>query len=567
MKLENQSNNQNKIANYSISKSINLNSMTIDIENSTATDSNHYDTPNSLERCWYKDHGLRKLNFLLYIIMLTSSTNGYDAAMLNGFQSLDKWENDMGHPSGATQGALSNGLNLGYFLSFIFAPYISDNYGRKSAIIIGDVIIIVGAIIQTCCNNYASFLISRLIVGAGTTISGVASVPLISECSFPTHRETMTGIYNSQWYSGAVIAAWVIYGSSYLRNNSWSWRLPSLIQIFLIVIQLSFMWWVPESPRYLISKGESEKAKNTLLKLHGNNDESKYGTLIETEMSAISMVIEREKIQGSSSYSAFLKTKGNRKRLAIIITLPIITQLSGTNVVSYYFKAILTSIGITSKSQEFQIYGCLMISNLVTCIFIPLIVSRVKRRVMFLCCIFAMLACFTTWTVLSAENSINNYKNKALGRGVLAMVFINFFCYNCGLCGAPFLYITEVLPFSLRSKGTSIYFMLMYLTIVFSGFVNPIAMSAISWKYYIVYTCWLVVEGFVVFLLFPETKGYSLEEVSKVFGDDPAADGEKSTQMQTQQSFDAYASFRSARNLSHSIIKKTDLNVKTNILE
>jgi hypothetical protein len=82
-------------------------------------------------------------------------------------------------------------------------------------------------------------------------------------------------------------------------------------------------------------------------------------------------------------------------------------------------------------------------------------------------------------------------------------------------------YPLELWPFQLRSRGMSALWMIMISALIFNVFVNPIALAAIGWKYYIVYVALLVSYGLVIFFFYPETKGRTLEEISVVFGDAP----------------------------------------------
>jgi Sugar (and other) transporter len=80
-------------------------------------------------------------------------------------------------------------------------------------------------------------------------------------------------------------------------------------------------------------------------------------------------------------------------------------------------------------------------------------------------------------------------------------------------------YYMEICPFSLRAKGSQLYSLSGALASLFNNYVNPIAMAAISWKYYIVWDIWLFCMVAIVYFGFPETHGKSLEEVAEVFGD------------------------------------------------
>ncbi|CAN6646957.1 hexose transporter Hxt11p [Trichomonascus vanleenenianus] len=474
-------------------------------------------------RPWYRVKHLLVLNLLLFIPMLSSTTNGYDGSMLNGLQSLPDWQSFFGSPQGAVLGALANGTTFGGIIAFPFASWINDTWGRKWGIFLGSGIIVVGAALQAAAQNYAMFLISRLFLGFGSLIAVVGSPSLISELAYPSHRGVVTAVYNTLWYLGALVAAWVTYGT-YFMHGEWSWRLPSLVQGVLPLVQLITTYFVPESPRFLVSKGRYEEARTVLLKYHGGNNEAIAKDLIDFELAEIIATIEAEKLQKETSYLEFIRTKPNRRRLAIITLIPVTMQLCGNGLVSYYLHLILNSIGITSATEQLVINGSLMVYNLGTAVIAACIVGRLPRRTTFLCGLCTMIVIFTIWTVLSAINEKRHFVEKSLGQGVLAMIFLFYAAYNLCLNGLPYLYITEVLPYYLRAKGITYVNLVTSVVLVYNGFVNPVAMAAISWKYYIVFIACMCVEVTLMFFLFPETKGYTLEEVSVVFGDYEAND-------------------------------------------
>ncbi|CCH41024.1 Hexose transporter 2 [Wickerhamomyces ciferrii] len=484
---------------------------------------------------WFKVSHLFRLNMILLIINLTSTNTGYDGSLLNSFQSMPDWSHAMAKPKGAILGAMSNGVVFGCILSIPIAPWISDRLGRRNAITIGNIIQFFGAIIQSCAGTwltvrgeyehndhrtYAMFLIARIILGFGNTISTVASAPLISELSYPTHRQPMTALFNANWYLGAIVAAWVSYGSRNLAHN-WSWRVPSIMQGFFPVLQTLLIYLVPESPRWLISKGRLEEAREVLLKHHGGNDEKIGGPLVDFELSEIQLAIEQEHAaKVNDSYMAFFKTAGNRKRLFLIIFIGICAQLCGNGLVSYYLNLVLNSIGITSTDQQLVFNGGLMIYNYAISIAINLTAfQHIRRRTTFIGAFSFMLLTYIIWTVLSAINQQRNFEDTALGKGVMAMIFLFYLGYNLGCNGLPYLYVTEISSFSLRTRGVSIFVCVQQITLVYNGFVNPIAMEAIQWKYYIVYCVLLTVELTVIYLTFAETSGRTLEEVAEVFGE------------------------------------------------
>lgn len=197
-------------------------------------------------------------------------------------------------------------------------------------------------------------------------------------------------------------------------------------------------------------------------------------------------------------------------------------QLSGNGLVSYYLHLILDSIGYTSAPAQLRINGGLMVYNFGISIILASFVEVAGRRRLFLISTMGMLGSFIIWTILSAINEQRNFKDTSLGSGVISMIFIFYLFYNMGMNGPPWLYVCEILPTHLRAIGVNIMQVAATCVLVFNGYANPVAMEAISWRYYIVYICVLAVEVVLVFFFFPETKGKTLEEVAFIFDGDSA---------------------------------------------
>ncbi|EMG45985.1 LAC12 Lactose permease [Candida maltosa Xu316] len=477
-----------------------------------------------LPKAWYRYKHLSILHFGFLIISLTSTNNGYDGSMLNGLQVLDDWKNAMGNPQGGVLGALAGANTLGGLISFAFASYLSDKWGRKKAILLGQSFTILGAVLQGVSTNYAFFFCARLILGLGFGISMVSSPALVAELSYPTYRDTCTALLNCCWYFGAIIAAWITYGTQSIPN-SYSWRIPSYLQGALPVVQVLFIpWLVPESPRFLISKGRDDVAREILLKYHTGNDGTVEGQrLVDFEMGEIKAALEMEKLQSNASYFDFVRIPTYRKRLFLLFFTAVIMQLSGNGLVSYYLNKVLDTIGITDAKMQLEINGCLMIYNLVMATSATFCVRFFRRRTLLLTCVGGMLICYIIWTALSAEFAIGGFKDHKLAQSVLAMIFLYYLCYSLAANGLVVLYVCEILPFQIRAKGLNIFFLSQNIILVYNSFVNPIAMDAIEWKYYIVYCCILAVEFVVVYFFYVETSGYTLEEVCRAFGDDDLA--------------------------------------------
>jgi MFS family permease len=151
-------------------------------------------------------------------------------------------------------------------------------------------------------------------------VQGIGGGPYVAEICHPRNRPQCTALINTCWYIGSIIAAWVTFGALNI-TGSWSWRLCCLVQIVPCIVQIALMLFTEESPRWLISKGREEKALQVLAKFHANGDVN--DELVQFEYQEIREAIALEKsIKGSSNLSMFVKTKGNRHRLLIIIVSP-----------------------------------------------------------------------------------------------------------------------------------------------------------------------------------------------------------------------------------------------------
>lgn len=100
------------------------------------------------------------------------------------------------------------------------------------------------------------------------------------------------------------------------------------------------------------------------------------------------------------------------------------------------------------------------------------------------------------------------------------MIFVYYFYYDISFTPLLYAYPTEIFPYYLRSKGLRLTLFSSYLALIFNLFINPIAMEAISWKYYILYCCVNFAIFAFVYSIYPEMKGYLLEEIAEVFEKD-----------------------------------------------
>ncbi|KAH8660476.1 general substrate transporter [Xylariales sp. PMI_506] len=461
---------------------------------------------------WYKSAARRQLYFLLFpAAVVAYATSGYDGSMMNSLQTVPYWSDFFGNPTGSRLGLISSMMALGSLCSAPFAAYVADGWGRRWGVTVGSIIMIVGSIIQSESINFNMFVASRFILGFGLSFATTAAPSFVSELSHPKDRVTMAAICNTCWFLGSIIAAWITYGTKRI-DSTWSWRIPSLLQMAPSLVQLSAIWFLPESPRWLVAKDRGDEALAALKRFHGEGEETE---LVRLEYEEIRAAIENEKMAGATTWKSMVSTSGNRYRVFICCCMGFFSQWSGNGLISYYLAQVMKTIGITNTDTQALVNACLNMWNWALALISATLVERIGRRPMFRVSTLGMLAVFTGWTVASALFAQTAASSAATA--VMALIFIYEIFYCIAFSPLPVAYSVEVLPFSIRAKGMAIYVFSTKCAVFVNQYVNPIGLSNIGWKFYIVYVAVLAVESFIAYGWFLETKGKALEEIAMIF--------------------------------------------------
>ncbi|KAF3801004.1 Hexose transporter HXT10 [Colletotrichum gloeosporioides] len=453
---------------------------------------------NNCNRQWWKDSGLRELNVRLLPIFLSPVMIGYDGALIGGLLTIPQY---LGFSSKDTSltGIMVAGYSIGGALMFWIVSLLGDVIGRRKVIMIGDVV-----------------MIATGKMGVGGIIIVCLGPVLLTELAHPRQRGSLVATYSSFFYASrtksTLASAWFTYGSLHLRSE-WSWRLPVVVQIIPPLLQLPLMMLVPESPRWLVAKGDVTKARRILATYHANGFESDQ--LVQAEYDQICCSLENEKHQQKASWMAFFQTAGNRKRLFIVVVTSLMSQWSGGGIITYYFAAALKSVGIRQPLQQAGINGGLQTFNFVIALFSAIIVDKVGRRVLFLFSTATMLLAMVGLTVATQQFSVT--ARSEAGSAVVVMFFVFQLGFDSGYAPLGTTYLAEICPFYLRAKAVALHYFITMASAAAGQYANPVAMADLGWKYYLVYVSILLVGFVVAWISFPETKGYTVEEITKIF--------------------------------------------------
>ncbi|RGP81338.1 mfs sugar transporter [Fusarium longipes] len=447
---------------------------------------------------WYRKRNLRNLYFMLIpTCMGIQMTSGFHSQMVNAMQILPSWINysattDFGNPQGSLKGIIAAAYPLGAILSLPLIPVINDRLGRRWSIFIGSFIMVIASIVQGFANSAGTYIAARLILGFGIPPCLIAGSSLIGELGYPKERAVMTSLFSVSYFIGQISAAGICFGTNGLTSN-WGWRIPSFLQIAPPMLQLCFVFFVPESPRWLVARDRSKEALEMLVKYHAEGQESEF---VKAEMAQIQSTLRIE--------------MQNTKRSWL--------DLGATAVVWIDLDFILPGRPATDHRQGLFFLQADYQSSM--------LVRRFKRRHMYLACTASLLVCFSSYTV-SMERAItakeHGQTNDAAGTASIFLLFAYSPCYCLALNTLTYTYLVEIWPYAERSRGIAVFQLFSRCAEFFTTFVNPIGLANISWRYFITYCCFLAFEVVFVYFFFPETFGRTLEEATFLFDDEKSS--------------------------------------------
>lgn len=329
-------------------------------------------------------------------------------------------------------------------------------------------------------------------------------------------------MYNTLWFSGAIIAAGSARGALNVGGD-YSWRLITWLQALFSGLIAIFCLWLPESPRWLYVNGKKEQAKAVLTKYHGNgNEDSPWVQLQLHEYEELLNMDGADKRWWD--YRALFRDRSAVYRLSCNIILSIFGQWAGNAVLSYFLGSVLDTAGYTHPIEQANITLINNCQQFAWAILGATMVDRIGRRPLML---FSFSACTVIWLGMTiASNQFEDskigydsegdpiYSNTTASKAALAMIFMFGAFYSVGITPLQALYPVEVLSFEMRAKGMAFSNLAVNAAGLLNQFAWPVSMEKIGWRTYIVFTIWDAVQVAVVYFVLPETKGRTVSSKS-----------------------------------------------------
>ncbi|XP_040886288.1 proton myo-inositol cotransporter-like [Toxotes jaculatrix] len=311
----------------------------------------------------------------VYVLAVFSALGGflfgYDTGVISGAMLLLKRELDL---SALWQEVLISSTVAAAALSALLGGFLNGLFGRRVCILLASFFFTVGGIVLSTAPSKEVLLTGRLIVGVGLGVASMTVPVYIAEAS-PPHLRGQLVTVNTLFITGGQFTASLVDGAfSYLQRDGWRYILG--LSVLPAVLQFMGFLFLPESPRWLIQRGLTQKARRVLSQIRGNQN-------IDEEYDSIKNSIEEEEKDSGGDGPVIwrmLTYPPTRRALLVGCGLQMFQQLSGINTIIYYSATILQMSGVRDDRLAIWLAGLTTFTNFLFTLLGVWLVERVGRR-------------------------------------------------------------------------------------------------------------------------------------------------------------------------------------------
>ncbi|PYI20516.1 general substrate transporter [Aspergillus japonicus CBS 114.51] len=441
---------------------------------------------------------------------------GYDQGVMSGIISDTAFQDLFTATKGnATMQALVTSVyELGCLFGALFALFFGDRLGRRLIIMFGATIMIVGVIIQV--TSFAGhipllqFFIGRVITGIGNGMNTSTIPTYQAECSKTSNRGLLICIEGGIIAIGTAIAYWIDYGAHF-GNKDLVWRFPIAFQIFFGLIIIVGMYYLPDSPRYLIAKDRVQEGEYVLAALGGFEIDD-HETQLQKQLVIDSIRASSAAGQGVTYRDLLTGGRSQHlRRMLIGSSSQIFQQLGGCNAVIYYLPLLLEENLKEGTNFALLISGVNMIVYAIFATFSWFFIEKIGRRKLFLGgSIVQCVAMIITFGCLIPGT-------KSTAKGSIFGIFLYMAAFGATWLPLPWLYPAELSPIKTRAKANAVSTCSNWLFNFFVVMITPVMVSSIGWGTYCFFAAMNALFIPFIWFFYPETANRSLEEIDIIF--------------------------------------------------
>ncbi len=421
---------------------------------------------------------------------------GFDTAVISG---VEKSIQQLWMLADFAHGFTVASALIGTVLGSLLAGWPAERYGRRRVLQAIGLIYLVTSLVTALTTSWEFFVLFRFIGGIGVGASSVVGPMYISEISPAKNRGRLVALFQFNIVSGILIA----FVSNYLLfgvgEDAWRWMLG--VQAFPSLLFFTFVFVVPESPRWLVKNNKHEEAKRVLEDI-GEAD----GTL------AVKTIKDSLHTELGMKKESLFNGRYN-KPIFYVVALAMFNQLSGINAIMYYAPRIFEMTGLAKDTALLQAVS-IGVTNMVFTLLAISLIDKFGRKTLLLIGSAGMV--LFLGLVATAF-----YRQDFGGFDVMFYLvgFIAFFAFSQG--AVIWVFMSEIFPNKVRSQGQTL-----------GSFTHWIMAALISWTFpilverssnggfysFLLFTGMMLVHGIFVWKVLPETKGKSLEGIQRELG-------------------------------------------------
>jgi sugar porter (SP) family MFS transporter len=416
---------------------------------------------------------------------------GYDTGVISGALLFIKEDFQL---TAFLEGFIVSSLLLGAMVGAGVSGALSDRLGRRTIILAAATIFAIGAVGAGLAPNVGVLIFFRFFLGLGVGSASALVPSYISESAPTDVRGSLSSLFQLAITLGILVA--YLVNAAFASAGSWRW--PLALAFVPALVLLIGMYFLPETPRWLVSKDRDEEARRVLSRTRTEAE-------VEDELQEIRRTEEEEEQAGYRE----LLAPWVRPMLVVGIGLAVFQQFVGINTVIYYAPTIIKSTGLANVASVLATVGIGVVNVLMTIVAI-LVIDRVGRKPLLLVGLAGMTASLVIIGAAFAFSGLSGIISWVTLAGL--MLYIASFAVSFG----PVLWVMlpEIFPLNARGTGTGVSALSNWGAnfVVAQAFLPLVALIGRSAVFWILAGICIVAALFIQFLV-PETKGRSLEQI------------------------------------------------------
>ncbi|RDW64051.1 hypothetical protein BP5796_10553 [Coleophoma crateriformis] len=457
---------------------------------------------------------------------------GYDSAFIGGTLALTSFKNEFNWDSYSVQqqDLISENIvsvyQAGAFFGSFFAYPAGHYMGRKQGLQLFSLVFLVGAALML--GTKASTGLGLMYAGrtlAGIGIGGASNLtPIyISELSPPAIRGRLVGLYELGWQLGGLVGFWINYGvSTTLPENHTQWIIPFAIQLIPAGLMFVGLFFIKESPRWLMSRGRRQEALKNLCWIRKLDQNEMY--MLE-EVSAIDAAIEQQASTVGLGFWQPFKALGNDRkvqyRFFLGCSLFFWQNGSGINAINYYSPTVFKQIGVTGTNTSLLTTGVFgIVKTVMTLVWLFFLIDNLGRRNLLMYGAFGGAFClFYVGAYIKVADPSAHPSTSLSSGGISAMIFFYLWAmfYTPSWNGTPWVINSEMFPQNVRTLGQAFAAASNWLFNFLVARFTPQMFTAMGYGVFFFFACLMLCSIVFVWFLIPETKGIPLESMDRLF--------------------------------------------------